>query len=140
MKQRCAVLAAIMVVLVAVGLLTGCGSGAEKSDETEEKTSGSVTSESKEVQVGDEFKIELESNATTGYDWKMTTGPDTAILGLTQDEYIPPQSSAAGAPGMHVWRFKALSAGSTKMVFEYARSWETDVPPAQTHNVSVVVQ
>lgn len=140
MNRRWAALILILATLLATGLMAGCGSTAKQSDETDKKMPGNVTGESKEVKVEDEFKVELESNPTTGYEWKTTTRPDAAILGLTGDEYIAPQSSMSGAPGMHVFRFKALKAGKTNMVFGYARSWEKKEPPAKTHSVSVVVQ
>ncbi len=140
MKRKWAALAALLAVLLAASLLAGCGSAKKQSDVTDKEMVGKVTGESRNVKVGEEFAIELVSNPTTGYEWKMTGKPDAAILGLTTDEFVAPESSAAGAPGMHVFRFKALKAGDTNMVFEYARSWETEKPPAQTHNVSVAVQ
>lgn len=141
MNRRWVALGVTLVVLLALGLLAGCGSSTtKKGEESGTNPPGNVTGESKTVKVGEEFTVELESNASTGYEWKMTQGPDTSILGLTTDEFVAPQTTMPGAPGMHVWRFKALKAGKTNMVFEYARSWETGVPPAQTHSVSVEVQ
>lgn len=140
MNRKWAALTLMLAVVLAASLIAGCGSTKKQSDEKDKEIGGKVTGESKDVKVGEEFTIELESNPTTGYEWKMTTRPDAAILGLTTDEFVAPQSSATGAPGMHVFRFKALKAGNTNMVFQYARSWETEEPPAQTHDVSVAVQ
>jgi inhibitor of cysteine peptidase len=106
----------------------------------DDKEPGNVTGESKVVKVGEDLTIELESNPTTGYEWKMTTKPDASILGLTTDTYEAPTSSLAGAPGKRIFRFKALKAGKTTIVFENSRSWEKDEPPAQTHTVAVEVQ
>ncbi len=141
MKRKFTALVLLVTILVTAGLVLGCGkSDKDNGTSGKDHDKGTVTSQSEELGVGEEFKVELESNPTTGYDWKMTTTPDPDILGLTQDSYDPPESSAMGAPGTRVWRFQALNAGSTTIVFEYARSWESDTPPAQTHNVSVVVR
>jgi predicted secreted protein len=138
-----AALAGLMLVLLAVGGLAGCGSDKAADDpgnQTSPDMPGGITGESKDVKVDEEFEIELESNPSTGYEWKMTTAPDESILSLSGDEFIPADTDAVGAPGSHVWKFKALKDGRTNMVFEYARSWETDVPPEKVHNVSVTVQ
>jgi predicted secreted protein len=133
-------LAGIVVAVLAVTAIGGCGAGGPKSSGPSQTTPGNVTGESKTVKVGEEFKVELESNPTTGFDWQMTTRPDETILGLTGDEFVSSNTSAVGAPGVRTWRFKALKAGNTNMVFQYMRSWEKDVPPAKTHSLSVTVE
>ena len=140
MNKRWAALVLMAAVLLAACLAVGCGGGSGENGESNGDMPGKMTGESKDVSVGEEFEIELESNPSTGYEWTMTTRPDEAILGLTRDEFVPSDSTAVGAPGKHIWRFKALAAGKTTIVLEYARSWEEDEKPRQVHTVTVEVK
>lgn len=142
MRGRFAAVAVLLALVLVAAMLVGCGGTSEKT--TPEKTTpgdkevGNVTGESKTVKVGEDLTIELETNPSTGYDWKVTTEPDPAILGLNSD-FIEAGSTVPGAPGKHIFRYKALKAGKTTIVYEYVRSWETDEPPAKTHTVAVEV-
>lgn len=135
----------LLAVLVVTCVMAGCGDKAAENGAADGGAGNggkaeSETSETREVKVGEEFTIELESNPSTGYRWTMTTRPDESILGLTGDYYEAPETDAVGAPGKQFYRFKALKAGQTTMAFQYARSFEPDQPPVQAHTVSVTVR
>jgi len=91
------------------------------------------------VKIGDTFTISLDSNATTGYEWQFSQAIDSLILQLVSSQYEAPASNMVGAGGKQVWKFKALSSGTTSIALKYVRPWETGVTPIKTENFSVTV-
>ena len=81
------------------------------------------------VAVGTSFVIELDSNATTGYQWQMlplggsalTAGPGT---------YLEPGGSVVGRGGWQRFPFTAAGVGTATVSFEYRRSFEPATTPA----------
>lgn len=94
----------------------------------------------KKVHTGEEFSVKLESNPTTGYSWRMALSPDPGVVQSAGDRYVAPNTEMMGAPGQEIWTFRAVGEGSTRIVLEYVRPWEKDVPPARTHEMIVVVR
>ncbi len=69
--------------------------------------------------IGEQFAIELDSNASTGYSWSYKSSSDS--VRLVSDDYKG-QSDAIGAGGKQVFTFEATQAGTTELVFVYSRS------------------
>lgn len=71
--------------------------------------------------------IELESNPSTGYEWKYTMDKK-GIVTCVRDLYEPEEDTSeypmAGAPGWAKYAFKAKKAGTVTITFRYARQWE----------------
>lgn len=88
------------------------------------------------LRIGDLARIELDSNATTGYTW---VAEENEYVTLVSSEYESPDTMMVGAPGTQVLTFLAVKEGSTALVLEYARPWETDTAPAQTLIIKVTV-
>ena len=116
---------ALMAVVVA-----GCA--AQGTSGIAASGTGTIT-----VPAGREFVISRDANPTTGYQWRLGTPPDAQVVTLVRDEYQPAPDPRPGAPGVQVWTFKAVGAGTTTLVFEYARPWETGVEPARRDTVTV---
>jgi inhibitor of cysteine peptidase len=130
-------------MLVAIALISGCGSSTKSTSSTPSggEVTGNVTGESIQANAGEQFQVTLESNPTTGYEWKITTRPDAKVVTEKGSTFIAPSSSSVmGAPGTEVWTFQAVAAGNTNIVFENKQvSAGPKTTPAQTHNVSVKV-
>jgi inhibitor of cysteine peptidase len=92
------------------------------------------------VTVGQPFQFSLQSNPTTGYHWQFAKPWDAKLLNLSSTRYKKPSSELPGAGGEQVWSFKALAEGKTTLALVYVRSWETNVPPAQSTNIEVVIK
>jgi inhibitor of cysteine peptidase len=92
------------------------------------------------VTVGQEFKLTLRYNATTGYQWQLAKPADEALLKLTSSEYKRPESGRIGAGGEQVWTFKTYATGKTELELHYLRPWEKGTPPARTTNFVVVIE
>ena len=84
------------------------------------------------VKAGQEFKISLASNPTTGYGWQFAKHPDAKLLKLLGSEFKPAQSKLVGAGGTQVWTFKALAPGKTPLALNYVRAWEKNTPRPST--------
>ena len=89
------------------------------------------------LSVGDLARLELISNATTGYTWVVD---DNEYFALVSDEYIAPDTGLIGAPGMQVFTFRALAEGSAELILRYVRPWETGTAPAQTITIRITVE
>ncbi|MEX0973913.1 MAG: protease inhibitor I42 family protein [Bacillota bacterium] len=74
-----------------------------------------------EVKLNGVFTVVLESNPSTGYAWVPKT--EGQPFELVSEEYRA-GLDAIGAAGVQVFKVKALQAGSFKLRFDYARSWE----------------
>ena len=103
-------------------------------------TAGAAEPKPITVAVGGEFKITLQYNASTGYQWQFVNPPDEKFLKLLTTEYKPAASKLVGAGGDEVWTFKATGEGKTRLELGYVRPWEKGKAPAQSTNFVIVVK
>ncbi len=89
--------------------------------------------------AGDEFKLELPGNITTGYNWTIDA-LDESALQLVSEDYEESRSDLLGAGGTSVFTFKALQAGQTSLKLIYSRPFEKGVPPEKTFEITIAVQ
>ena len=136
MKRNATVHIPLLLVLGVTMVLSGCQNpfvkGPVKLTETD---AGSTV----EMNVGDMLEVMLEGNPTTGYDWEMASG-DAAVLEQLGASTYKADSDLMGSGGQVTLRFEAVAAGQTTLQLVYHRPWETDEPPAQTFEVSVIVK
>ena len=80
------------------------------------------------MKVGQGYRLELESNATTGYQWALQPGMDEAVLTLESSQYVNPDRAdgMTGVGGTEVFIFRAQGLGSTNVVLRYAQPWMPD--------------
>ncbi len=73
------------------------------------------------VSVGDEITVRLPETPTTGYCWRPDVDSDALqILGDHYEVATLPR----GAPGLHVFTFRALREGATVLKLVQGRAWE----------------
>jgi inhibitor of cysteine peptidase len=121
-----------IIGLVLILAVTACGSNGVKVDE-------SMAGQTITVKSGEVITVNLAGNPTTGYNW-YTANLDTSILSQQGDPDFKADTTAIGSGGMVTLKFKAESAGTTTLTLNYMRIWETEVPPAQTFTVTIVVE
>jgi len=92
------------------------------------------------VKPGKQFQITLESNPTTGYQWRMAQPRIEPCVVLVTNQFVRSKARLSGAPGREIWSFKAGQPGTTTIQLEYVRSWEKDVAPLRKTNVVVLVE
>lgn len=92
-----------------------------------EKDNGAVM----KVQPGDQIKITVRGNPTTGYTWELAAIRVDVLEPGLEPEYIR-DSTLTGAGGRFIFRFTARGQGVAKVILAYLRTWEKDVPPVKT--------
>ncbi len=114
---------AMIAIFVALASLALTASGCSVDGEVKEFRDPAVEIV---VEKGEEFAIVLESNPTTGYQWKLNRALDEKILTLEKTEFEPPEEEVLGAPGEEKWTFKAQGLGRTTIELAYVRPWEEE--------------
>ena len=118
----------VLISILAVCLVAGCGGGVKTYVDPEKPIS---------IRIEKEFIIALDSNPTTGYDWEESY--DESVLKLVDDRYEQDEKAEGlvGAGGTQYFQFKALKAGQTEITFVYKRSWETDFLEQKVFTVNI---
>ena len=117
-------------------VLSACGGKATLTPEFVISEPG----KSLEVTAGNEFKIVIESNPSTGYHWDLIGDLDANLLQFISNEYRASEPVMPGSGGKEVWTFKALAAGETTITLGYYPPSNDPVEPAQTVTFTVVVK
>ena len=123
-----------LLIVLAILILAGCIC-TQKNQCNTTKDSTMIT-----TKVGEEFNITLDSNPTTGYQWKLLGGFKWDVVEPGDAEYVATETQRIGAGGKDNWTFKAVGPGETTMTFEYFRPWEKGVDPVERVNYRVVVE
>jgi inhibitor of cysteine peptidase len=93
------------------------------------------------VNAGTRVRVVLESNASTGYSWKVSTAPDATVLtSLGEPYYVPPVTTLLGASGHQVFDFVAVAPGTTSLQLAYERTTTPPESPASSWSVTLTVQ
>jgi inhibitor of cysteine peptidase len=92
-----------------------------------------------QLSKGSAFTISLPGNPTTGYSWEVSE-IDPKVIEQDGDWTFKAESDKIGAPGMLALPFKAAGSGQCTLKLIYHRSFEKDVPPADTFSVTIVVK
>jgi len=77
----------------------------------------------------DEIFVELDANATTGYEWTVSID-NTRVVSLDEEEYIPHDApfGMVGVGGTWKCELEAECDGEAVLTFVYARPWDkTDI-------------
>ena len=101
-------------LLILVLVLAGCG-----GKPTQPPVDQLVITEpgkSLEVTAGNEFKIIIDSNPSTGYHWELIGNLDETLIQFVSKDYRADEPVLAGSGGSDIWTFKALAAGEAKIV------------------------
>jgi inhibitor of cysteine peptidase len=130
----------ITTFFVSLFLISGCTE--EKNDPLSASDDSSIESKSPEfkspesvtIEVGTAFKVSMDSNPTTGYNWSTEVEPD--FLKIKSDTYKS-ESNLIGAGGVQTIEFEALKAGQTKIAMKYMRPWEKEA--IKNHEIAVTI-
>ena len=121
----------MFVTLVFALLLTACGGTAKPSNPQ-------VTLP---VSAGNEFKVVVEANPTTGYHWTIVGDLDKSVVKFVSQEYKSTSDpNIVGGGGVDTFVFKAVGAGQTTITLGYYPPSNTPVEPEKTETFTVTVQ
>jgi inhibitor of cysteine peptidase len=92
------------------------------------------------VDAGTSIEVILESNASTGFTWEVTTVPDGSVLAPVpgSGSYAEPVTDLVGAPGTQTFRYETVGAGTTRLGLTYQRPWSGE--EAGTFTVTIIVE
>ena len=128
-------------------LLAACSDSDSKSSSSSTTTTTDSTNDPKPkvyteddssitVLLEHEFIVELPATPSTGYAWTAVTNP--ALQQMTTEQIQG--GSQPGAQGTQKITFRSQQVGTTTLVLNYARSFDTGVPPAKTQSYTVTVK
>jgi predicted secreted protein len=89
------------------------------------------------VRCGEQFKIELESNSSTGYRWQPLSF-DQSMLKLVCSEFLPNIKNQVGSAGIQRFNFQASKKGTTSIKLVYKRAWEVSTMKSNEFSVKVL--
>jgi inhibitor of cysteine peptidase len=112
-----------------VAVPSACGGDDDGNSSTGTEPASALTEDGASfvVQVGEDFRITLESNPSTGYRWELAEALDGGVLEFIGETYLEPDTELVGAPGRQVLDFRGVGQGSTFVQLWYIRP--TDDPP-----------
>lgn len=85
-----------------------------------------------------QFEISLPANPTTGYNWIVRQLPEqVALTGMDYTQSPDCKKGMTGCSGTTTLHFKAVKAGTGKLIVQYARPWET--LPDESNTISIKV-
>ena len=129
----------LRLILIAItGLLYACAAEASQEQSTIQLTEAD-TGRLFELRVGDTLEVTLPGNPTTGFQWEVSE-INSAILEPLGEPKFEPSSNAVGSGGNVTLRFETIGIGQTELKLIHRRSFEEDVPPAQTFEVTITVR
>jgi len=104
----------ILLLLISILALSACTSGG--SDDVFQ-----ISDPAKQLEAasGNEFKIVIPSNPSTGYHWELVEELDETIVQFVSREYRADEPVMPGSGGADVWTFKAVSPGATTIQLGY---------------------
>ena len=110
------------LLVIATLILTACNG--KPTESPVDKLIISEPGKSIEVTAGNEFKIVIESNPSTGYHWELIGNLDDAVIQFVSKDYRASEPVMSGSGGQDVWVFKAITPGETTITLG-------NYPPAQ---------
>ncbi|MCC7165668.1 MAG: protease inhibitor I42 family protein [Anaerolineae bacterium] len=97
-----------------------------------------------DMAVGDTLQVELPTNPSTGYSWKVASNNASVLvpLGAAQFDLKAQTTPMPGAGGTQTFHFQAVGKGQTPLTLVYVRPWETSITPTpnDTWTVQVTVE
>ncbi|HVN14685.1 MAG TPA: protease inhibitor I42 family protein [Anaerolineales bacterium] len=119
------------IIFLAVLMLTACSSSVKPTNPQVKI----------ETSAGQEFKLVIDSNPTTGYHWEIVGDLDKSVVDFVSKDYKSTSDpTLVGGGGVDIWVFKAAGAGETSITLGYYPPSNEKTQPAKTETFSVVVK
>jgi len=121
----------LFVTLVFALLLSACGGAAKPSNPQVVLP----------VSAGNEFKVVLASNPSTGYHWEIVGDLDKSVVEFVSKDYKSASDpNAVGGGGVDTFVFKAVASGQTTITLGYYPPSNNPVEPERTEIFTVTVK
>ena len=96
-----------------------------------------------EMSVGDQVKVTLCSNPSTGFAWQEPEISDAGVVSLADKSFGAPVTGSAqvvGAAGTDYVTLKATAKGTSTVVLRYSQPWVGGTSGEWTYTLTVTVQ
>jgi predicted secreted protein len=133
----------VAIGLVAIGCASANAKAAEMGASCDQFGAQKSITQTTEVSVGDQIKVTLCSNPTTGFAWQEPEISDTAIVSLADKSFGAPVTSATpvvGAAGTDYITLKATAKGTSTVVLRYSQPWVGGTSSEWTYTLTVTVR
>ena len=138
-----ALLALLVIVLVAVGCTFATAKAAEMSVGCDQFGAQKSITQTTETAVGDQVKVTLCSNPTTGFSWQEPEISDTGVVSLADKTFGAPVAGGGqvvGAAGTDYVTLKATAKGTSTVVLRYSQPWVGGTSSAWIYTLTVTVR
>jgi predicted secreted protein len=136
-------LAVLVIGLVAVGCTSASAKTADMGASCDQFGAQKSITQTTEVSVGDQVKVTLCSNPTTGFAWQEPEISDTGAVSLADKSFGAPvagESPAVGAAGTDHITLKATAKGTSTVVLRYSQPWLGGTSSEWTYTLTVTVR
>ena len=133
----------LLVGLVATGCTFATAKAAEVGVGCDQFAAQAFITQTTEMAVGDQVKVTLGSNPTTGFSWQEPEMSDAGVVSLVDKSFGAPATGAAsvvGAAGTDSVTLKATAKGTSTVVLRYSQPWPGGASGEWTYTLTVTVR
>ena len=87
---------------------------------------------------GQAARVELQTNASTGYTWKVDADRGISVTLVAAVATVATRPGMVGAPSVATYRIVGTRLGTYRIVFRYMRPWEGRAVRTLTYIVRIV--
>ena len=133
----------LVIGLVAIGCTFAVAKAAEMGVGCDQFAAQKSITQTTEMSVGDQVKVTLCSNPTTGFSWQEPEISDTAAVSLADKSFGAPvtgNANVVGAAGTDYITLKATAKGTSTVVLRYSQPWVGGTSGEWTYTLTVTVR
>jgi predicted secreted protein len=133
----------LVIGLVAIGCTSASARTADLGANCDQFGAQKRVTQAAEMAVGDQVKVTLCSNPTTGFSWQEPEISDTGVVSTADRTFGAPVASAAqvvGAAGTDAITVKATAKGTSSVVLHYSQPWPGGTSSEWTYTLTVTVR
>lgn len=124
-----------LLALFSLSLLAGCAQQPKHIVPIEDQGDCPVT-----LTTGQTLLLTLPSSPTTGYRWQVQDPAQSILRSLGPEVYNnAADKNTVGSAGQSVWRYRAATAGTGRLLMIYQQPWAPEVAPEQTFDCLITV-
>jgi predicted secreted protein len=133
----------LVIGLVATGCTFATAKAAEIGVGCDQFAAQKSITQTTEMSVGDQVKVTLCSNPSTGFAWQEPEISDAGVVSLVDKSFSAPvagESPAVGAAGTDSITLKATAKGTSTVVLRYSQPWPGGTSSEWTYTLTVTVR
>ena len=133
----------LVIGLVAIGCTSASAKSAEMGASCDQFGAQKSITQTTEMSVGDQVKVALCSNPTTGFSWQEPEISDAGVVSLADKTFGAPVAGSGqvvGAAGTDYVTLKATAKGTSTVVLNYSQPWAGGTSGEWTYTLTVTVR